>query len=56
MSRIKDVLFTIEEMIVQGYDEVEIAQRLDLPVDMVQAAYDNFIKNEIVPGPDYYGM
>lgn len=54
MSHIKDVLMSIEEMILQGYDEVEIAQKLDLPVDMVQAAYDNFVQQETGhPEPEY---
>ena len=49
MSRIKDILFTIEEMILEGLDEVEIAQKLDLPVDMVQEVYDQFQEYEAHP-------
>lgn len=53
MSRIKDIVMDIEEMIVQGYDEVEIADKLDLPVDMVQAVFDQFIEAETQPEPEY---
>ena len=50
MSRIKDMLFDIEEMILEGLDEVEIARELDLPIDMVQEVYDQFTEYDTHSG------
>lgn len=57
MGKMKDIVMTIEELIVQGYDEVEIARMLDLPVDMVDAVYDDFVEAEqMKPEPEYGDM
>ena len=50
MSRMKDILFDIEEMILEGLDEVEIARELDLPVVMVQELYDQFTEYDTHTG------
>lgn len=36
MSKVKDLFFVVEELLGQGLDEVEIARKLDIPVDMAQ--------------------
>jgi hypothetical protein len=36
MGRVKDLYFIVEEYLSQGLDEVEIARKLDVPVDMVE--------------------
>lgn len=36
MSKVKDLFFVVEELMDQGLDEVEIARKLDIPVDMAQ--------------------
>jgi len=46
----KDILFDIEKMILEGLDEVEIARELDLPVDMVQEVHDQFTEYDTHPG------
>jgi hypothetical protein len=55
MGKMKDIVMTIEELIVQGYDEVEIARMLDLPVDMVDAVYDDFVEAEQMKAEPEYG-
>ena len=55
MGKMKDIVMTIEELIVQGYDEVEIARMLDLPVDMVDAVYDDFVESEQMKAEPEYG-
>lgn len=36
MSKVKDLYFIVEEYLNQGFDEVEIAGKLNVPVDMVE--------------------
>lgn len=50
MSRMKDILFDIEEMILEGLDEVEIARELDLPIAMVQEVYDQLTEYDTHSG------
>lgn len=36
MSKVKDLYFIVEEYLTQGFDEAEIAGKLNVPVDMVE--------------------
>ena len=36
MGQIKELAFTVEDLLDEGYDEYEIAAKLDLPIDMIE--------------------
>ena len=36
MGQMKELVFVVEELLDEGYDEAEIAAKLDLPIDMIE--------------------
>jgi orotate phosphoribosyltransferase-like protein len=36
MGQMKELVFTVEELLDEGLDEAEIAAKLDLPIDMIE--------------------
>jgi len=46
MSRMKDVLFDIEEMYHSGISNAEIASQLGVTLDFVQAAVDSLLEQQ----------
>jgi orotate phosphoribosyltransferase-like protein len=44
MGKMKDMIQEVRELMFAGLDEVEIANRLDLPVDMVEEMF-SFIQD-----------
>ncbi len=40
MGKLKSIIMDVRELMIAGLDEVEIANRLDLPVDTVEEMFD----------------
>jgi hypothetical protein len=36
MGQMKELVFVVEDLLDEGYDEAEIAAKLDLPIDMIE--------------------
>jgi len=36
MGQMKELVFLVEDLLDEGYDEAEIAAKLDLPIDMIE--------------------
>jgi len=36
MGQMKELVFLVEDLLDEGYDEYEIAAKLDLPIDMIE--------------------
>jgi hypothetical protein len=36
MGQMKELVLTVEDLLDEGYDEAEIAAKLDLPIDMIE--------------------
>jgi hypothetical protein len=45
MSAMSDMVLTIQEMIVEGYDDLAIAQVLNVPQDWVEAERESFYED-----------
>lgn len=47
MSKMKNFLMLVAEYVAEGLDEVEIANKLDLPVDMIEDVVKMIEKEEM---------
>ena len=53
MSKMKNLYMLVAEYLDEGLDEVEIARKLDIPVDMAQEIVETVYHQEETGGSNY---